>query len=1203
MKKRIISLIVVLLLLLAVPVHADAATVASGTSGNIKWSLDDTGCLTLTGSGAMQTYSSSSSVPWYSYTDRIYKVVIGDGITTVGNYAFRNCNVVTSVTLPEGITSIGRDAFYSCERLVDITLPSTLKTIGYEAFGYCYSIESINFPDGLQTIDSSAFTMCGSLEEIVLPDSMTALGSNAFSQCDDLKRADLGNGITTIGSSAFFDSDALAEVVLPANLQKMETTVFADCDSLTSFTIPATLTSLDSTTLAYNSAMMNIFVEAGNTAYKSVDGVLFSADGKTLVTYPAGRSGEYSVPAGTETIADVAFSRAYGLTGVNLPGSLTTIGNNAFSYCSGLTEMDLSPVQTLGEQVFLSCTSLHTVTFGENLASIGYGLFYRSSGAVVEQLYFTGNAPTFDADALKYVTATAYYPSNNTTWTASKRQNYSGTITWVPYDPSVRTDSGSFGDGMSWTLDESGTLTVSGTGAMPDFSASPWDHVRKYIKKAVISEGVTTIGAYSFYNCGNLTEVTIPAGVTAIGEGALAGCANLAVVTLPESLQSLGANAFYKSGIQEIVIPDACLELGANAFYCCLKLANVTLPDGLTTIPDSCFAECDSLLSIDIPDSVTAINYSAFYGSDALTDITLPASLETYGNAVLSNCHGLQNIYIAESNPNFRSVDGVLYSEDLTVLYNYPAGRSGTYVVEEGTKTLAFAAFDGSAQLTGVTLPDSLVTVGNYAFMNCSALPEIRLGDNVTTVSSYVFYGCNKLITVVFGKNVSSVGTWIMYGTNHDRTLRQVYFTGNAPTFKSNSFAYLYGDFYYPADNATWTTSVTSSEYGGFGVLWQAHTHTYDYSADVIAPTCTAGGYTLRSCICGETTQTDPVAAAHTPGAAVEENRVDATTSTAGSYDSVVYCTVCGTEISRTSETIPALLFSITSSNMVLGNELAMNFFVTNAGAETEDYVAVVTMTFADDREDRVVEVPFAEWEEANNNRKKVPFTGIAAKEMSDNINVVIKDAATGAVVSNSYNDSIRNYALRGLSSGKIDAKTGTMLVEMLNYGAAAQGMFTYNEDDLANRYIDAYQEAYALTEISMTNNQVKGTGYKSASLTLADKISMTMVFYKTSVTDDMTAVVTFTDHYGVEKTVRIPGSEFTDRGDEWGIVINELVVADGRQMVTCTFEYADGSVVEGVYGQDSMESFCARAYGSTGKAYYQAIMKFSQAAYNYLPR
>ena len=332
--------------------------------------------------------------------------------------------------------------------------------------------------------------------------------------------------------------------------------------------------------------------------------------------------------------------------------------------------------------------------------------------------------------------------------------------------------------------------------------------------------------------------------------------------------------------------------------------------------------------------------------------------------------------------------------------------------------------------------------------------------------------------------------------------------------------------------------------------------------------------------------------------------------ATGGTYDQPVaeeYCAEGYMSVDNGDGTwtveLEVQLFNITSSNMILGNELAMNFFVTNTGAETEDYVAVVTMTFADGREDRVVEVPFAEWNEANNNRKKIPFTGIAAKEMSDNINVVIKDATTGAVVSNSYNDSVRDYALRGLSSGKIDAKTGTMLVEMLNYGAAAQGMFEYNESDLANRYIDAYQDAYALEEITMTNNLEQGTDYRSASLTLADKISMTMVFEKGTITQDMSAVVTFTDHYGVEKTVQIPGSEFTDRGDAWGIVVNELVVADGRQMVTCTILDADGNEIDGMYGVDSVESFCARAYESTGDAYYQAIMKFSQAAYNYLPR
>ena len=290
-------------------------------------------------------------------------------------------------------------------------------------------------------------------------------------------------------------------------------------------------------------------------------------------------------------------------------------------------------------------------------------------------------------------------------------------------------------------------------------------------------------------------------------------------------------------------------------------------------------------------------------------------------------------------------------------------------------------------------------------------------------------------------------------------------------------------------------------------------------------------------------------------------------------------------------------MFEVTSSNMVLGNELAMNFFVTINGTADENSVAVVTMTYADGREAQVVEIPYGEWVDTGDGRKKIRFDGIAAKEMSDNINVVIKSGEE--IISNSYNDSVREYAQRGLALKSTAVDTRTMLVDMLNYGAAAQQVFTYNTDDLANKNIDDYQQ-YATASVEINNYQEKGNGYKSATLTLENEIYMTMVFYKSVVTSDMTAVVTFTNHENTLQTVEIAGSDFIDRGSAWGIVVDELVVADARQIVTCTFLDADGNEVEGVYGKDSIESFCYRAIEGSGSNYYEYIMKFCSSAYDY---
>ena len=226
-------------------------------------------------------------------------------------------------------------------------------------------------------------------------------------------------------------------------------------------------------------------------------------------------------------------------------------------------------------------------------------------------------------------------------------------------------------------------------------------------------------------------------------------------------------------------------------------------------------------------------------------------------------------------------------------------------------------------------------------------------------------------------------------------------------------------------------------------------------------------------------------------------------------------------------------------------------------------------------------------------------FDGIAAKEMGDDISVVIKNAE-GTVLSNTYVDSIQKYVERGLDSGKATGELATMLVDMLNYGAAAQGIFTYDVEHPANANIGAYQDL-ATPSVALKNNQEKGNGFKSMSLVLESNISMIMFFDKAVVDQSMTAVVTFTDHYGKGHTIEVAGSNFENRGSKgWAIVINELVVADGCQLVKCEFKDANGNMIEGIYGIDSMESMCARAVAGGGGSWYEDIMKFSIAAYNY---
>ena len=192
------------------------------------------------------------------------------------------------------------------------------------------------------------------------------------------------------------------------------------------------------------------------------------------------------------------------------------------------------------------------------------------------------------------------------------------------------------------------------------------------------------------------------------------------------------------------------------------------------------------------------------------------------------------------------------------------------------------------------------------------------------------------------------------------------------------------------------------------------------------------------------------------------------------------------------------------------------------------------------------------------------------------------------------WEDSVVAYVTRILENQNADTKT--MLVDMLNYGAAAQASFDYDEENLANSNLTEAQKAYATSEVSYSDIRVKGTNYYGSTLNLGNNLSL--VLYFQNISTDMYAEVSFTNHYGEEKSVRIEGTKFYHySGSIYKVAVNEVVVADVGQPVTCTIYDSLGNEVGTV--TDSIESYIARM--SSTDELYETIMKFANSAYVYL--
>lgn len=332
--------------------------------------------------------------------------------------------------------------------------------------------------------------------------------------------------------------------------------------------------------------------------------------------------------------------------------------------------------------------------------------------------------------------------------------------------------SGTCGEDLTWVLSSDGTLTISGTGAMENYSfmnPSPW-YQSTAVQRVVIQEGVTGLGDEAFLSCWDLTSVDLPKGLTSIGNATFKDCASLPA----------------------IAIPDGVISIGNSAFSRCHALRSATLPDGLISIGDSCFYDCGSLTGIDLPASVSSIGSYAFL-----------------------YCNSLRRITVSGDNPFFSADEwGVLFNKDMTELVAAP-GAIETYCVPAGVTHIRDTAFTGCFHLTGIDLPDSLISIGDYAFQYCWELPVIDLPDGLASIGAAAFEFCSGLTSIDFPAGLTFVDDYAFQCCDN---LTSISFSGDVPVLSDCAFEDITLTAYYPAENPSWTPAVLRSY--GAKITW-----------------------------------------------------------------------------------------------------------------------------------------------------------------------------------------------------------------------------------------------------------------------------------------------------------------------------------------------------------------------------------------------
>ena len=381
-KNKIVALIVlgIILLQIVIPSLADIDwnvvfaeetntwDISQNGDGSVMATLSDDGTLTISGNGKMKDWRNSSDEAWDSNRKNIKNVIINNGVTSIGNFAFSDCTSLTNITIPNSVTSIGDYAFYGCENLINITIQNSVTSIGNFAFCMCTSLTSINVDSNnekymsdngvLYTKDKKTLIQYPSKKEkteYIILQGTTSIGNYAFHYCTNLTNITIPNSVTSIGDNAFYGCENLINITIPNSVTSIGNDVFNGCISLTS-----------------------INVDSNNEKYMSDNGVLYTKDKKILIQYPGKKEGtEYLILQGVESIEDYAFWGCGNLTNIIIPNGVTSIGYSAFYRCTSLTNITIpNSVTSIGDYAFWYC-NLKNITIPNGVTSIGYSAFYR----------------------------------------------------------------------------------------------------------------------------------------------------------------------------------------------------------------------------------------------------------------------------------------------------------------------------------------------------------------------------------------------------------------------------------------------------------------------------------------------------------------------------------------------------------------------------------------------------------------------------------------------------------------------------------------------------------------------------------------------------------------------------------------------------------------------------------------------------------